>query len=219
MPSRTSSPPPAPRELVGAETCDVVDPIVAQARRTFIGGGKIEMGELAGQVGVNRATLFRRYGGRDQFLAEVIWSVTEPTLRIAARDATGCGGARIAETLGRFAAMANRGFFSDFLRREPERALRIMTTRAFGVHSRVVAGVEDLVRTEVDAGALHPPLPVHDLAFLLVRITESFIYTNTISGEAPDAIKVWQACAVLLGADIPAADDAAAVLAGAKEWK
>lgn len=74
-----------------------------------------------------------------------------------------------------------------------------MTTRAGGVQHRIVAKIEALLAGEVAAGTLEPPLPVHDLAFLLVRITETFVYTNIISGERPDAAKVVQASAALLG--------------------
>jgi Tetracyclin repressor-like, C-terminal domain len=54
--------------------------------------------------------------------------------------------------------------------REPGRALRILTTRAGSVRRRIVSAVEAARQQEIAAGQPGPPLPVHDLAFLLVRI-------------------------------------------------
>jgi hypothetical protein len=41
------------------------------------------------------------------------------------------------------------------------------------------------------------PLPVPDLAYLLVRIGGSFVYTDVITGDAPDAEKAHAAVTAL----------------------
>lgn len=170
------------------------------ARSGFLAGRRLEMKELADELGVNRATLFRWVGGRDELLSEVIWSVAEPTLRRAVAAAPGHGARRIATVLGDFAQAVNTSdAFRQFLRREPERALRLLTTRAGSVQRRFVALIADLLTEEISAGTLDPPLPVPELALLLSRITETFIYADVISGEEPDAAKVVQASLVLLG--------------------
>ncbi|MGW4633256.1 QsdR family transcriptional regulator [Nocardia sp. NPDC004415] len=169
------------------------------ARSGFLAGRRLEMKELAEELGVNRATLFRWVGGRDELLAEVIWSVAEPTLRraVAATDTRGVQ--RIATVLGDFAQAVNTSdAFRQFLRREPERALRLLTTTAGSVQRRFVAVIAELLTEAVTAGELDPPLPVPELALLLARITETFIYADVISGEEPDAAKVVQASLVLL---------------------
>lgn len=170
------------------------------ARSGFLAGRRLEMKELADELGVNRATLFRWVGGRDELLSEVIWSVAEPTLRRAVAAAPGHGARRIATVLGVFAQAVNTSdAFRQFLRREPERALRLLTTRAGSMQRRFVAFIADLLTEEISAGTLDPPLPVPELALLLSRITETFIYADVISGEEPDAAKVVQASLVLLG--------------------
>src|ERR1700756_2927787 len=65
------------------------------ARRWFTSGRRIEMRELAAELGVNRATLFRWVGSRDDLLAEILWSLAEPTLTIAVDRAPGSGRQRI----------------------------------------------------------------------------------------------------------------------------
>ena len=81
------------------------DPLTAfrVARGWFLAGRRIEMQELAAELGVNRATLFRWVGSRDDLLAEIIWSLAEPTLKHAIDESSGLGGLHI-------------------LRREPERS-------------------------------------------------------------------------------------------------
>ena len=101
------------------------------ARRWFMAGRRIEMQELAAELGVNRATLFRWVGGRDDLLGEILWSLAEPTLAAAVTAADGNGAQRITGAIGHFAAMLDQAdFLREFVRREPERALRILTTRA-----------------------------------------------------------------------------------------
>ena len=170
------------------------------ARRWFIAGRRIEMQELAAELGVNRATLFRWVGGRDDLLGEILWSLAEPTLLGAVQASDGKGAALITEAIGHFAAMLDQAdFLRAFLRREPERALRILTTRAGTVQGRLVAAIENLLNDEVAQGNLRSRLPLRDLAYLIVRIVESFLYAEYITGEDPDIAMAELAVGALLG--------------------
>lgn len=170
------------------------------ARAAFLAGRRIEMRELAADLGVSRATLFRWVGGKDQLVAEIIWSIAVPTFDQAVAGAGARKGARrIAAVMSGFAgAVIASAPFMDFVQHEPERALRLLTTRASAFQSRLVALVEQLLAEEVEAGRIDPPLPVHDLAYLTVRITETFVYADAIAGETPDPAKVEQAVQALL---------------------
>ncbi len=59
------------------------------ARRTFLGGDRVDMQALARSLGVNRATLYRWVGSREQLLTEILWSLIEPTIRKLRKDASG----------------------------------------------------------------------------------------------------------------------------------
>ena len=76
--------------------------------------------------------------------------------------------------------------------------MRLLTTKASVCQQRTTAELVSLLSTEVEAGRLVPPLPVPDLAYLLVRIGESFVYTDVITGDAPDAAKAHAAVTALL---------------------
>jgi AcrR family transcriptional regulator len=170
------------------------------ARRWFMAGRRIEMQELAAELGVNRATLFRWVGGRDELLGEILWSLAEPALAAAVEASDGHGAPRITGAIGRFAAMVDQAdFLREFLRREPERALRILTTRAGTVQARLVGAIDTLLNDEISQGNLRSPLPLRDLAYLIVRIVESFLYAEFITGEEPDIAMAELAVAALLG--------------------
>lgn len=170
------------------------------ARRAFLAGKRLEMQDLAAELGVSRATLFRWVGGKDQLIAEIIWSVTLPTFQQAVQDAGKKQGAqRVAAVLSNFAAASIQSApFMDFVQREPERALRLLTTRASSFQANLLGLIEPILQQEIDAGRIDPPLPLRDLAYLALRITETFVYADAIAGETPDPAKVRQAIRALL---------------------
>ena len=50
------------------------------------------------------------------------------------------------------------------------------------------------------AGALQPALDLDDLAYLIVRIVESYLYSDVIAGRSPDIERAVEAIRVLLHA-------------------
>jgi AcrR family transcriptional regulator len=157
------------------------------------------MRDLAGELGISRATLHRWVGSRDQLLGEILWSMTMEVFEARASGTLGRGAEGIADLMCTFVRTVNDSKpFREFLRNEPERALRVLTTKASVVQSRAIAKIREFLEEEVVAGRLTPPLPVEDLAYLLVRIGESFIYTDVITGAEPDAAKAHAATAALL---------------------
>ncbi|WP_203338303.1 QsdR family transcriptional regulator [Nocardioides limicola] len=178
------------------------DPLPAfkEARRIFIAGEKLDMHELAATLRIDRATLFRWVGNRDQLLAEVIWSATEPTIHRAISEARGTGAERIADALTRWvAAVQESPFFQAFLRREGERGLRLLTTTASGFQDRLILEMEQLLVAEKKASGISYPLPIPDLAFALARIAEAYIYADIVVGETPNAARAGYVIKTLLG--------------------
>ncbi|WP_084106611.1 QsdR family transcriptional regulator [Demequina sp. NBRC 110056] len=173
------------------------------AREIFIDGRRIDMGSLAASLGVDRTSLFRWVGNRDALLSEVLWSLAMPTL-VQADQAVGgaCGGERIAGILTRFVDdLITADYFREFLRREPARALRLLTTKESPIQRRYVATATWLVRDELGeeplGGAIDPP----GLGYLLVRMSESFTYADLISGDTPSAERAATAFRLLLRVD------------------
>jgi AcrR family transcriptional regulator len=177
---------------------------VRLARRTFMAGDRLDTQRIAADLGVDRTTLFRWVGNRDQLLVAVLTSLADPTLRTAAERASGRGPERVGRILRDFSqALIDAPYYRSFLRRETERALRLITTKASPLQQHVVGEVERLLAEECRAGHLPTAVPLDDLAYLVVRIAESFIYADLLTGDEPDAAKVETAVTALLRGAAP----------------
>ena len=159
------------------------------ARETFIASRRIDMGSLAASLGVDRTSLFRWVGNRDALLSEVLWSLAVPTLVQAEHASSGLeGGERVAGILTHFVDdLITAEYFRSFLRREPARALRLLTTKESPIQRRYVATADWLVRRDLGDAPLGGAITPADLAYILVRLSESFTYADLISGDTPSA--------------------------------
>jgi AcrR family transcriptional regulator len=157
-------------------------------RRTFLAPERIDMSTLADELGVNRVTVYRWVGSRDRFLVEVIWSLAERTLALADEATDERGAERISQVVTRFIDMviANPGM-QRWLSDEGEHAMRLLTRHETDFQPRLIEAIESLLREETDANRLDLPVDLHELAYVIVRLIESYIYLDLITGEAPGA--------------------------------
>lgn len=146
------------------------------------------MSALAKELGVNRVTLYRWVGSREQLLVEVIWSLAARTLENVDAEVEQTGGERLVQVVTRFldAVIANPGM-RYWLREEDESAMRLLTRSATGFQPRLIGWMEDLLRQEAEAGRLDIPADLHEVAYVIVRLIESYTYLDLITGEAPEA--------------------------------
>lgn len=178
----------------GDETTAVIR---RSTRRMLLAGEPVDVGKVAAEAGVDRTTVFRRAGRRDVLVADALWSVGEPTWeRCLAEVPAGTPG-RVAEVMTAFVRyLVAADWFRTFVHRDPQRALRVLTTQATPLQRHVVARVEELVRAE-------PPVAVdlapEALAYVLVRVAESFVYADVIAGGEPDADVAHEVFVALLG--------------------
>jgi len=172
---------------------------IAAARRTFLRGERVEMQALAEELGVSRVTLHRWVGSRDELLGQVIWSLAERALAAAGAATRATGAAGIADTAGRYLQGAHEApWLRAFLEREGEIALRVLTGGRSVMQRNSVGATRALLEAEVEAGRLDPPMDLDDLAYTIVRIGESFLYTDMITGGAPSPAKARRAILALL---------------------
>jgi AcrR family transcriptional regulator len=161
------------------------------ARHKWRTGERVDMSALARELGINRVTLYRWVGSREQLLVEVIWNLTNHNLTEAAAvvDATGATGAeRIIKTVSRFIdkAISHAGM-QTWLANEGESAMRLLTRHQAGYQPRLVARLEALLDEEVDGGRLDLPADVHEVAYVLEQLVESYVYLQPITGEEAEA--------------------------------
>lgn len=173
-------------------------------RRKFLAPERIDMSAVAEEVGVNRVTLYRWAGSRDRLLVEVIWSLAERALANADADVSERGAERIVGVLTRFlAALIDNPGMRRWLAEEGEHAMRLLTRHDPGFQPRLIAAVERLLREEADAGRLALPVDLHELAYVIVRVIESYAYLDLITGERPEAQRAEPILRMLLRAQPP----------------
>ncbi|ANZ43159.1 hypothetical protein BBK82_31205 [Lentzea guizhouensis] len=162
-----------------------MDPVIALALRQFLRESRIDMGDLATTAGIGRATLYRRYGDRDRVLGEVLWAITQRAWSRLWHASPERGLARVSAVLDQaMRDTVTSPALRALLERDPETALRVLTSQQGVVQHRLVTGLADLIRAE--RGDDPPDIPATKLAYAVVRLAESFCYSDVIAGAPPD---------------------------------
>src|SRR3954452_2951068 len=158
------------------------------ARRKFLAAERIDMSALADELGVNRVTLYRWVGSREQLLVEGVWSLGQRTLEKVDRGVRATGAERVVRVVTRFLddVISNAGM-RRWLADEGELASRPHPRHDTDFQPRLIAAIEDILREESDAGRLSLPVDLHEVAYVIVRLIESYKYLDLITGEQPDA--------------------------------
>jgi len=168
------------------------------AKRQWLSGERVDVGALAARLKIGRATAFRWVGSRDLLLGEILWSLCDALMRECAHKAPGAGAVRVAaicEAVVR--AIVQFRPFRQFVRQDPQYALKLLTSKLGPVQRRSIAQVRELLISESTRG-FTLPLGVDTLAYLLVRLCESFIYADVISDQTVDVADAGLAVELLL---------------------
>ncbi|WP_248959791.1 QsdR family transcriptional regulator [Sphaerisporangium perillae] len=169
----------------------------AAARRRFAAGERIDMQGLADELGINRVTLYRWVGSREQLITEVLWSATQKSFSRYRRAKP--EGPRAAAALTAFVRDVNdHPGMRQLLRDEPDFALSLLTSTSGEYQRRYLRLIRELIDEDRDAGLISAEIPLDDLAYTAARITESYIHTRMITGEEPDARRAEAVLRVLL---------------------
>jgi AcrR family transcriptional regulator len=166
----------------------------------YLRGQRLDMGALAKQLGISRATLYRWTGHREQLLADVVWSLSDDIFEQAKADHPEHLGVERLLAIFRqhVGALITAEPLHVFLQEETQAALRILTSPDGGVQSRTVAKLAELYREEQQAGTFQPRIEPDALAYAVVRVTEAFIYNDAIATIEPGLDRAARIVAVLL---------------------
>jgi AcrR family transcriptional regulator len=171
------------------------------AREMFVRGQRLDMRSLAAELDISRATLYRWCGDREQLLSDVLWSLSHQIFQRAKAEHPRHTGAK--RVLAIFRQHTSEIVRADplrvFLQQETHAALRLLTSESGGVQRRTVADLADLLREEQVTGPLRLRADEDSLAYAIVKITEGFIYHDTVVGAEPDVERAASIVALLLG--------------------
>lgn len=176
----------------------------ARARRLWLKGERLHLADLAEDLGIGRATLFRWVGNKDLLLGDILWSLYQPLRASALATTPGTGIDYIVGVYRKInTTLVSAEPLRNFIHQDPENALRVLTSSASTMHSRVVEANTRMVQEQVDLGHLKDlPMPVETLSYFMVRLAESCLYSDVIIGRKPDLKEVENACTavrILLG--------------------
>ena len=176
------------------------DEFLSAAAERFLAGERVDIQAVCAELGLSRATVHRWFGSRDRVLGEVMVRLVEPLFRRIERRTEGSGGERLVEVFERqLRALAEERALRRFLEHERDAAHRILTAPDGIVEPRVVDLIREMIEEEVARG-YKPPADPGVVAYAIVRMAESFLYTDASRGFRGDYDRLRAVYAALLGA-------------------
>lgn len=193
---------PLSRALTGPATEPRSTPMDAfeMARAWFLEGRRLDMQQLAAELGVGRATLYRWCGSRELLLGEVIWSLQRDGLATAWARTRGDAVDRLVRALTRVLRdIREYEPLQHFFAEGGEYALRVLTSNHSIVQRRLIEWFAQWLNDEVQ---LDPTVDANDLAYAIVRVLESFVWSDMITGAAPQPDKGGRMAGLLVSAAV-----------------
>jgi len=186
---------------------DVPPAIFVAALQTFLELRRLDMRALAAELGMGRSSLYRKIGSRDQLLSAVLWYLTRRAILRSLEATQDLGGVeRVVGVVHHFLHdVHSQVALRRLLQEEPEAALRILTSKRGVVQQGVIDAVERLLVAEEAQAGGSLTLDRATLAYIIVRIGESFLYADVIADNQPDVDRAVEVVAQLMGAAPPAA--------------
>ncbi|MET7366493.1 QsdR family transcriptional regulator [Streptomyces sp. NPDC005566] len=160
------------------------DAVLLAAVAMFRRDGWVDARALAVEVGIGRATLYRRYGDRDRLLGEAIWSIATTEFGRVYPHFRGSGAEGVADLVHAvLRASAQMPSMRRFVAEHAETALRVMTSSNGVMEGRIIATLTRLIRQEIGEPQ---DIDAPTLAYAVTRVSESFYYRELITGEPAD---------------------------------
>lgn len=166
------------------------------ARKFWLEGRRVSIGDLAKEVGVSRVTLYRWVGSREGLIEEIFWSFAKPTFENAVQETPGNGVTHIVGVHRHFmSALAEFEPLQRYVCENPTVAIRIQTSKdPKSCHNRVINAAADHIEDQAAKGFIKLPAPAKKLAEMMVHANGALLYSAIIGGRTAAAID--QACAI-----------------------
>ncbi len=171
------------------------------ATATHLAGERVDMGTLARELGVGRATLYRWFGSRERLLEAVLLGRAEELVALARESAPGGGDERLVAIIRAMigASTAARPV-RWFIEREPTLALRILAGEHGRLHRYLVEqamGDLDVTGSEAEVEAMR------DRVDATIQLVTALLWVAIAIGDEPPVQRIEGLARELLG-DSPA---------------
>jgi AcrR family transcriptional regulator len=166
----------------------------------YLRGKRVDLQEIAGELGLGRTTIYRWFGSREELIGDVVIRAVEPVVEAARAGSGERGGPGLVETFDRLnRSLAEAPALRQFLQREREAALRILTSSGGNVQPRMVAIITGLIEDEIRAGTYEPPVEPATLGYAIVRLAEAFLFNDAAADVRGDVDRLREVEAAILG--------------------
>jgi AcrR family transcriptional regulator len=158
------------------------------AVKAFEDGPRLDMGRLASQLGIAKATLYRWTGPREQLIGEVLSFLSEQGWTEALATATELEGVERVLAVARHFLDTVVAFepLRRFVENETPLAFRVLTVRGGAVEGTVSRQIAEMLEEERKRGSLTLRAPAVDLAYAATKVSEGFLYSDPLAHIDPD---------------------------------
>jgi AcrR family transcriptional regulator len=173
--------------------------VLNAAMYRYLRGRRVDVREIAAELGLGRTTIYRWFGSREGLIGEVLADAGEPLLNEARAEAKGTGGIALLDTFDRLnRKLVEAPALLHFVEQERDAALRILTMDGIP-QRRMVGNITRLIENEVRRGAYAPPVEPATLAYAIVKLAEAFLFNDAAAGMRGDVDRLRDVEAALLG--------------------
>jgi AcrR family transcriptional regulator len=173
--------------------------VLALASKKWRRGERLDIGQLASELGVARATVFRWVGSREQLYGEVLSQAYAWQREEILRTSTGKGIARLVHVVRRnLTALCEAAPLRTFIAQDPEYGIRVLTSTTSPIQARTIELEKAFLSQIFKEAQIKPVLDIDTLAYVIVRIGEAFLYADVISGRKPEIEKAVTAIRILV---------------------
>jgi AcrR family transcriptional regulator len=179
-------------EPVGGVAADERLPVFRRARpqdaldvasATFQSGERLDMGTLAAQLDISRATLYRWFGSRDQLIERLLVQLAREFGGAARANTEGKGDERVVDFARRLmTSTVEYGPLRTFVEREPQLALRLLISARGAVHASVL---EELVAAVAETHSLEEATALERHLSMVTQVGATLQWATLAVGDEP----------------------------------